>query len=203
MRGKALIWILLALLVNFGLMGMATLLSRERILPRDVNDAIPVNLVTLSPPRPPEQEKIREPEKPKPLERDDFTPDLVRPQLSGTDPDLDAVAIDMTGLIRGMSIEQEFVFEAYELDSPPTPVIRVPPVYPYRAREQGIEGVVRVKILVDADGSVGRVIIVDSRPENIFDDAVRGSVPQWKFSPGKIAGRSVTAWVVTNVKFEL
>jgi protein TonB len=102
-----------------------------------------------------------------------------------------------------MGDNSDFVFEAYELDQPPQAVVRVPPVYPYKAREQGIEGVVQVKLLINQDGSVGHLEILDARPEGLFEEAVRNAVPQWKFSPGKIDGQTVTAWVVTYVRFTL
>jgi protein TonB len=37
----------------------------------------------------------------------------------------------------------------------------------------------------------------------MFEDAVMKSVPQWRFNPGKIEGKAVTAWVVTAVRFDL
>jgi protein TonB len=50
---------------------------------------------------------------------------------------------------------------------------------------------------------VGRLIILDARPKGLFEDAVRKTVPRWKFSPGRIAGEEVTSWVITTVRFTL
>lgn len=205
MRMRPPLWVLLAvtasIVINLGLLGLASLLSKERGLPQDITDPIGVRLVTLAPPETPEREEVKEPEKPKPQKSTDFKPDLVRPQLASRGALDVGVAIDL-GDLGGPDTGGEFVFEAYELDQPPQVIVRVPPMYPYKAREQGIEGAVQVKMLVNADGTVGQVIILDARPEGLFEDAVRKAVPQWKFSPGKIEGEAVTAWVITTLRFE-
>ena len=192
-----------ALLVNAVLLGLAPLLSHERKPPDDDEFASAVSLVKLAPPRPPEPEERKESEPPPPPEPEDFQPDLLRPQLSSLlGGEIGGIAIDLGG-IGGESLDQEIIFEAYELDQPPQPIVKIPPSYPYRAREQGIEGVVQIKFLVRADGSVGQVLIVDARPKNVFEQEVLKAVPQWKFSPGKVEGEAVTAWVVTAVQFKL
>ncbi len=191
-----------AILVNFLLVAVASLLVHERGLPQDITDPVGVKLIELAPPEPPEPEEVEEPQKPKPPAKLDFVPDLVRPELSApTGMDM-GIAINV-GQFDTADMGDEFVFEAYELDQPPRPVVRVPPVYPYQARERGIEGVVQVKLLVNANGSVGIVQILDARPKGMFEDAVMKSVPQWRFNPGKIEGKAVTAWVVTAVRFDL
>jgi protein TonB len=192
----------ISILINLGLLGMTTLLSHERGLPEDIGDAIAVSLVNLAPPEPLQDEEVKEPEKPKPEQQADFVPDLVRPNVGATGALDVGIAIDLGG-IGATNVQSEFVFEAYELDQPPEVLVRVPPVYPYKAREQGIEGAVQVKILVNSDGTVSQVLVMDARPKNMFEDAVRKSVPQWKFKPGKVEGEAVTAWVVTTIRFEL
>lgn len=197
-------WMALAgsLAVNLLLFGVAPLLGSERGKPKDDLGSVAVNLIKLAPPKPPQQQKAKRISKPKPQQKRDFTPDLVSPALSGSGSGMDlGVVIDLNG-IGGGDMGGDFVFEAYELDTAPTVMVRVPPAYPYRAREQGIEGVVQVKLLVLSDGSVGQVIVLGARPEGIFEEAVRKAVPRWKFKPGKIDGESVTAWVVTSVRFE-
>ena len=191
-----------SLLVNFLLVAVASLLVHERGLPQDITDPVGVKLVELAPPEPPEPEEIKEPPKPKPQAKLDFVPDLVRPELSAPSGLDMGIAINV-GQFETSDMNDEFIFEAYELDQPPQPVVRVPPVYPYQARERGIEGVVQVKLLVNANGSVGQVQILDARPKGMFEDAVMKSVPQWRFNPGKIEGKAVTAWVVTAVRFDL
>jgi protein TonB len=200
-------WVIMALplavVVNFGLLGLAPLLSHERGRPEEEELPSAVSLVKLTPPAPPEKEEVKEPTPPPPQQKQDFTPDLMQPEIMDFgDPTLGGIAIDLGG-IAGGAVGGELVFEAYELDQAPQPLVKMPPVYPYRAREQGIEGVVQIKFLVRADGTVGQVIVQDARPKGLFEDAVLKAVPNWKFSPGKVEGEAVTAWVVTAVRFEL
>lgn len=204
MTFKVPIWaVAVSLLVNFGLLGLISLLSSERKPPQDITDPIAVSLVKLEVPEVAPQDQLKEPDRPKPEQKTDFQPDLFRPDLSRGQGLFDlGVAIGFSGVSGGYAAE-EFVFEAYELDQPPQVIMRVPPVYPYKARERGTEGVVQIKLLVNTDGTVGEVLILDARPRDIFEEAVLKAVPQWKFRPGKIDGEPVTAWVVTTVRFEL
>ena len=197
-------WVLpTALGVNLVVFGLAALLLRERRVPQqDMTNPVAVSLVKLEAPSLPEEEKIRQPKRPEPQQKLDFMPDVLRPDLSSAGPMDLGVAIDLGG-VGGISGTREFVFEAYELDQPPQPIVRVPPAYPYAARERGFEGAVQVRMLVTTEGTVGDVQILDARPRGTFEDAVRRTVPQWKFAPGRIQGKAVTAWVVTTIHFNL
>jgi protein TonB len=188
--------------INVVIAALAALLMKERGLPQDLTDPVGVRLVELTPPEPPEPEEIAEPEKPQEQQRLDFTPDLVQPDLGPAGSVDGGIAVDLGGVATA-DLSTEYVFEAYELDQPPQPVVRVPPPYPYKARERNIEGIVQVKMLVDTNGSVSQVQILDSRPKGMFEESVLKAVPKWKFNPGKIEGRVVTAWVVLPIRFTL
>jgi len=188
--------------VNALLFGLAAFLLQERAVPQDITEPIPVSLVKLEAPALPNQQEVKAPEKPKPKEKLDFMPDIVRPNLGGAGALDLGVAINLGG-VEGISGTKEFVFEAYELDQAPQPIVRVPPQYPYGARERGIEGAVQVRMLVTTDGSVGQIQILDARPTGIFEETVRRTLPQWRFAPGKIEGNPVTSWVVTTIHFNL
>jgi protein TonB len=161
----------------------------------------------LAPPEPPAEGQAEEPEPPKKEEaKPDLGPDLFQPDFS---PDFGAmagagaaIAIDLTGGANS-AMKKDFVFESYELDQAPRAVVKMPPVYPFKAREQGVEGVVQVKILVKEDGTVGEVLIMDARPADTFEEAVLVAVPRWRFEPGVIGGKKVTSWVVTALHFKL
>lgn len=93
--------------------------------------------------------------------------------------------------------------DAAALDQPLTPVSRMAPVYPAGAKHRGIEGWVRVRFEVNAQGEVGRVTVVEAKPEGIFDDSVIRCVRQWRFKPGTVGGVPVGARAETTVRFEL
>jgi len=90
-----------------------------------------------------------------------------------------------------------------DLDQPLTPLVRIPPVYPSRAKRQGIEGWVRVKFLVQAGGTVARVEILAAQPKKIFDQTVRRCVLGWRFKPGTVEGEPVDVWAETVIRFKL
>jgi protein TonB len=200
--------VVFALAVNTLLLAGAAILSGEaESAKQDITAPTGVNLMSLAPPEPPAEEEAAEPEPPRKEEaRPDLAPDLdFQPDLGGDLGGLatqGAIAIDLTGGANSV-MKTEFVFESYELDQAPRAVVKTPPVYPFRARQQGIEGVVQVKILVKEDGTVGEVLIMDARPPDTFEDAVLVSVPRWRFDPGVVGGKKVTSWVVTALHFKL
>ncbi|MFO7608454.1 MAG: energy transducer TonB [Candidatus Krumholzibacteriia bacterium] len=193
---------LLAVLVNIGLFGLAGFLTSTARPPRDISDPIAVNLVSLAPPEPPRQEQVQDPEPPPPEAKPDFQPDLVQPALPGAGVADFAVKIDLGDLGRD-GRQDDFIFDSMDLDQAPQAMVRVPPDYPYGARERGLEGYVAVKFLVREDGSVGNVNVLKAKPEGMFEDAVRRALPRWTFQPGRIGGNPVASWVVTTIRFDL
>jgi len=191
-----------AVVLNIVLFASAALLSRDRPM-RDVAvDPVSVNLVTLKPATPPPPEKKREIPKPKPKPRLDFTPELAAPSLRGPSPLDIQVKIDPS-LFTGGPTRGEFIFNSGDLDQPPRKVVQTTPVYPYKARQRNIEGFVKVKLLVRADGSVGDVSVLDAQPQGLFEEAALKAVPSWRFQPGVIDGQAVPSWVVTTIRFTL
>lgn len=83
---------------------------------------------------------------------------------------------------------------------PPELVRRVDPVYPELARRAGLSGVVELKLVVEADGSVGRVEPVGSAPAPLVE-AARAAVQQWKYSPARLSGRPIAVEKTVRVTF--
>jgi len=191
-----------AVVLNIVLFSSAALLSRDRPVRDVAPDPVSVNLITLKPATPPPPDKKREIPKPKPKPKMDFTPELARPSLRGPAP-LDVhVQIDPS-LFTGGPERGEFIFNSGDLDQAPRKVVQTSPVYPYKARQRNIEGFVKVKMLVRADGTVGEVTILDAQPKGLFDDAALKACPNWRFQPGVIDGVAVPSWVVTTIRFTL
>ena len=191
-----------AVALNIVLFASAALLSRDRPVRQASTPPVSVNLVTLKPATPPPPDKKREIPKPKPKPRMDFTPELSRPSLRGPAPLDVQIQIDPS-LFAGGPEQGEFVFNSGDLDQPPRKVVQTIPVYPYKARQRNIEGYVKVKMLVRADGSVGESFVLDAQPKGLFDSAALKAVPQWKFQAGVIDGEAVPSWVVTTIRFTL
>lgn len=90
-----------------------------------------------------------------------------------------------------------------ELDSPLTPLVKIPPMYPMRAKRRGIEGWVRIRFQVDRRGRVNLPEVLEADPEKVFDSSVIKCVEQWRFKPGTVQGRAVNTLVETTIRFEL
>jgi protein TonB len=63
------------------------------------------------------------------------------------------------------------------------PLVRVNPEYPRRALERGIEGWVHVRFTITAAGTVKDVVVVDSEPKGVFDEAAVKAVLRWRYNP--------------------
>ncbi len=194
--------IALGLAANAALLMVSGVLQHERALEAPPLFASAVSLTTVRPETAPEEERVREPDPPQQPPAPDFAPELSRPAPGAPQLDLALpiptlaapdLRFDATGL----------VFEASELDTPPRVVTRLEPVYPYRARQRQVEGWVRVRFLVNPDGSLSDVSVLEAEPAGWFEESVLRNVPTWTVDPGVIDGEPVAAWMATTVRFEL
>ena len=88
--------------------------------------------------------------------------------------------------------------------TPPRLLREVAPVYPASARNSGATGVVTVRILVGADGSVEDVTVVGSSGNSAMDSSVVTAVNKWRFSPAKDKyGQNARCRVTRAVSFNL
>ena len=94
-------------------------------------------------------------------------------------------------------------FELGELDTPPLPIHRARPIYPFKARRKGITGKVTVRFLVTSTGMVDKASILKAVPEKIFDQSVLDCIVKWRFKPGIFQGNPVATWVVLPISFKL
>lgn len=66
----------------------------------------------------------------------------------------------------------------------PKIIKKVPPEFPAEAARQSIStGSVRAKMLIDPDGKVSGVEIMESEPRKVFDKAVTRALMDWRFEP--------------------
>jgi protein TonB len=90
------------------------------------------------------------------------------------------------------------------IDRDALPVVRVDPDYPPRALRGGIEGWVDVRFSVTATGAVRDVVVVDSSPKNVFDEAALKAVARWRYNPKVEGGVPVERiGMRTLIRFEL
>ena len=78
-----------------------------------------------------------------------------------------------------------------------------PPKYPILARRRGYEGTVVLRVLVDVQGKVKTLQIVESSGHRILDRAALAAVKKWGFEPGSRGKEKVGMWVKVPIKFQL
>ena len=78
-----------------------------------------------------------------------------------------------------------------------------PPVYPPRCLRMGIEGRVRVWVLVGENGKVQEVTLDRSSGESALDESALEAVRTWRFEPARRNGVPVRAWAIVPVEFKL
>lgn len=77
------------------------------------------------------------------------------------------------------------------------------PAYPTAAREDGLEGRVGLRVLVDAQGQVRQVDWARRSGIALLDLAARDAVRLWRFLPALQAGQPVAGSVELVIRFEL
>jgi TonB family protein len=87
-------------------------------------------------------------------------------------------------------------------DSYPVAIHRVPPMYPFKARQYGVTGEVLLHLIVGADGVPTKVKAVHST-HRLFADAAVEAVGKWRFKPGKANGKPVASSMVQPMTFSL
>jgi protein TonB len=89
-----------------------------------------------------------------------------------------------------------------EVDVAARPVEPIEPVYPAELRALGIEGEVRARVGVRADGTVGRAELVASS-HAAFTEAARAALRTARFHPALRGGHPVASWVDVRLRFRL
>ena len=63
------------------------------------------------------------------------------------------------------------------------PLSQPQPNYPRRALEAERQGVVRLRITIQPDGSVSDAVVTDARPPGWFENAALDAVKKWRYQP--------------------
>lgn len=83
---------------------------------------------------------------------------------------------------------------------PPSLVVRAEPAYPESARRMGLGGEVVLRIVVTAEGTVGKVDVVTGAPGGLTEAAV-DAVARWRYRPARVGDRPVPVVKVVRVRF--
>lgn len=88
-------------------------------------------------------------------------------------------------------------------DSEVMPLNEVLPEYPDMARRRGIEGYVRLGFVINAQGRVQDIEVLEAKPANIFDRSARRAAARWRFTPSVENGVAVARRAQKTIEFKL
>jgi len=101
-------------------------------------------------------------------------------------------AVNGTGRVRvGGNIKQ------------PRKVANANPIYPEAMRAAGLEGVVKLDVLIATDGTVASVRVLSSEVHPDFAAAASDAVEKWKFTPTLLNGVAVEVAMTVSIHFSL
>ena len=147
------------------------------------------------------QTKKRKPKKPPKPEEE--PPPMDQPKVQPDDLVAEAASIGFkadlvvdAGLSGGLALESG--------DGEYLPIVKVAPIYPRRALSRGIEGYVIVEFVVTKQGSVRDPVVVEAKPEGIFDQAAKDAAKKFKYKPRVIDGLATeVAGVQNKITFKM
>lgn len=141
---------------------------------------------------------------------------VTRPQapapFKGLDTALSGIDLGLLGLDDGQGRDLDdsllgktgnAVMTADLVDVPPKPITRGTFKYPPTAKKNGIKGYVVLSVLVEKDGSVNQVQVLESSPSGMFDSAALQGIRAWHFEPAKYKGDTVRVWAKQKIRFDL
>lgn len=220
MTRKAYGWtiaLIVSLVLNFSLFGLMPGLIQQ--VPSSPNELEPLQNIqvfrvkkTETPPRRKKPVKKTKPEKilkaaqrpaqimpkqtlVKPKLDFELNPKLPTASTGLTMPPLEHFALDGPAL--------NGVYDLKDLDAGLIALVRIPPIYPTRAKRKGIEGFVTIEFQVTKQGLVDHIKVVTAKPGTIFNKSVIACVSRWKFKPPTIEGIPVAALARTTINFKL
>jgi protein TonB len=77
-------------------------------------------------------------------------------------------------------------------DADVLPIVKVPPQYPRRATQRGIEGWVLVEFTITETGAVINPVVIDADPPGIFNRSAMRTIVKWKYKPRIVGGKAVS-----------
>ena len=80
-------------------------------------------------------------------------------------------------------------------------ISQTPPVYPLAAKQEGIQGTVRMDVIIGVDGRVLRFVAIWGPPE--LRRAAMDAVKKWRYQPTQINGQAVEVQTEIDVNFVL
>lgn len=85
-----------------------------------------------------------------------------------------------------------------------SPILKNPPtIYPPEALNDALEGTVKLKVQVLANGLPGQIRIAHGSGYSVLDESAAKQLVNWRFIPARRGGVAIDSWVIVPIKFEL
>ncbi|MFC1693450.1 energy transducer TonB [Candidatus Latescibacterota bacterium] len=128
---------------------------------------------------------------------DDITIDDTKLELEAIPPSPPSLIVQDDGV---EAVEEE-IYEYFAVEEQPRRTNTIVPVYPEMAKRAGIEGTVLMKVLVNKEGLVDSVEVING-PE-IFNESAKDAAMASSFTPAKQNDKPVICWVFMPFRFIL
>jgi protein TonB len=101
--------------------------------------------------------------------------------------------------------DTELIFQLEEVQQAPVVIKKVNPIYPFKAKDRGVEGEVVLFFVVGSDGAVQEdtIEISEAKPGVVFNEAAVNAVKQWRFEPGRMNKQPVAVLMTVTLVFNL
>ncbi|MEL7024623.1 MAG: energy transducer TonB [Pseudomonadota bacterium] len=187
-----------ALITTFLLFLMNFLIESGETALSDPRDRLVLDFVRV-----PEQETVnrieRKPKKPPKPETP--PPDVPPPPSDNVNPDVGAIGVRAPTISTSTNIAGPGALAV--ADGEYLPIVRVPPQYPQRAAQRGLEGYVDLMFTVNSAGAVENPVVTFST-SRLFERSAIKAVLGWKYKPKVVDGKPVaTPGVETRLTFEM
>ena len=171
---------------------MLNLIESSGVGKKDLGDQGSIEFVRLKRAEPPKFKEREIPQKPPPPKKPPPPPsmtvaDMEKPTTEPMDIDMPNIDIPAAGVGGGAFISN-FQGGTTKGDRERLPKFRIEPEYPMRARQEGIEGFVRLLIDITDTGTVTNVRIIEAEPRRMFETSAKRAVLRWKYDPLVIDG---------------
>lgn len=147
------------------------------------------------------QREKKEPPKPK-------KPPVPPQQASQQNTPMKQIAMRMPNITPDLSLANQNLLGDAQVgmgfgDGDVIPLVRMPAQYPSKAKRRNIEGFVKARLEVNAQGTVDSVEILDAKPRGVFERSAIRALYKYKFKPQMINGKAQAQTVTQTLEYTL
>lgn len=177
---------LAAATVTFSLFAfMAFLINKSEMEPIVNIDTIPIDVAQIPPDSKVKKIVRFQPTPPTPSKQPPRS--VVEPEQTEINNTIayNPAAVKMTGIKTSLNNSGQLS------DHDARPIVQVPPRYPIKAANSGIEGWVKLAFNINQLGEVYGVKVLDSKPKRTFDKAAKQALKRWKYRAKVANGKAI------------